>query len=334
MSGHEKFVVLGSCCFSGACFVDHILRDNPGAEVVGINRSPEYHEIFLPYRPIAGNRFRFHQMDLNRDLDEVVKVIYGFQPDYIVNFAAQGMVGQSWEHPEHWFRTNALAVVNLADRLKGMEGLRRYVQVSTPEIYGTSSRKMDEHTPLSPSSPYAASKAAGDLGLIPYFKIHEFPVVFTRASNVYGAHQQLYRVIPRTIINIKEGTRFPLHGSGRAVKPYIHIRDVCRATLLVARLGQNGEVYHISPDGEGISIFGLVEMICAKMGAKIEDCCALADERVGQDIVTALDSTKLRQAFGWRPSVELDAGVDEVIRWVEDHFDVIRQLPKEYTHRP
>ena len=204
MTNPEKFIVIGSNCFSGACFVDYVLGDNPDSQVIGISRSPEKEDFFLPYKSKGSNRFHFHALNLNNQLDEIVSVIKEFRPDYIVNFSAQGMVAQSWDNPDQWFKTNGIALMSLADRLKQENYLKRFVQISTPEVYGSCSGHIKEDAPLNPSTPYAASKACGDLSLIPYHKNYDFPVVFTRATNVYGAHQQLYRIIPRTMIYIKQ----------------------------------------------------------------------------------------------------------------------------------
>ena len=170
--------------------------------------------------------------------------------------------------------------------------------------------------------------------LIPFYKNYNFPVVFTRATNVYGAHQQLYRIIPRTVIYIKKDKKIRLQGGGKAVKSYIHIRDVCAATLQIARNGTNGEIYHISPDGEGISIVDLVSMICAKMGRPLDDCVTMVDERLGQDAFYLIDSNKLRESLGWKPQISLEKGVAEVIDWVEENFDEILKYPGEYVHKP
>lgn len=334
MSNPEKFIVIGSNCFSGACFVDYVLGENLDSHVTGISRSPEKEDFFLPYTSKGQDRFRFHSLNLNTQLEEIVSVIQEVRPDYIVNFSAQGMVAQSWDNPEQWFQTNGMALMNLADRLKEESYLKRFVQISTPEVYGSCSGHITEDAPLNPSTPYAASKASGDLSLIPYHKNFNFPVVFTRATNVYGAHQQLYRIIPRTVIYIRQNKKIQLQGGGKAVKSYIHIRDVCAATLQIARNGKNGEIYHISPDGEGISILDLVSLICAKMGRPLDDCVTMVGERLGQDAFYLIDSNKLRDTLGWRPRIPLEKGIAEVIDWVEENFDSIQKCPLEYTHQP
>ena len=200
-------LIIGSNSFSGAHYVDYCLRHS-NVPVLGISRSAEPHEAYLPYKWGSGHeRFRFHQLNLNDDLDAIADLVAQARPAWIVNFAAQGMVDQSWDNPEHWFRTNTLGHIALHDRLRKFGFIRKYVQISTPEIYGNTASAVSEDAPMNPSTPYAASKAACDMSLKTFYARYGFPVVFTRAANVYGPGQQLYRIIPRTIVGVH--TRFP-----------------------------------------------------------------------------------------------------------------------------
>jgi dTDP-glucose 4,6-dehydratase len=333
MAEKERIIVIGSNSFSGASFVSYALEENAETIVAGISRLAEYDDIFLPYKENNSFRFTFHCLDLNLHLEEIIDVIKNFRPDYIVNFSAQGMVGQSWEAPEQWFRTNCIALMNLANALKEEKYLKRFVQISSPEVYGSCQGTITEDAQLSPSTPYAASKAAGDLSLLPFFKNFNFPLVFTRATNVYGPHQALYRIIPRSIISIKNGDRIPLHGGGVAVKSFIHIRDVCVATLAIARKGESGQVYHISPENGDISIKEVVRLICEKLEKSFDSSVEIMDERLGQDAFYIIDSTKIRKELGWKPTIGFEQGLNEVISWVEKNFDELLKHPREYIHR-
>lgn len=156
----KKVLVIGSNSFSGADFIDYLL-DLKEYEVMGVSRSPEKSSLFLPYKRKNSPHFRFHQIDLNQDLQKLFELLEKFQPEYIVNFAAQSEVAPSWEHPEHWFQTNAVALTKLANGLKDCSFLKKYVHISSPEVYGTCVGNISEDAPLNPSTPYAASKAAG-----------------------------------------------------------------------------------------------------------------------------------------------------------------------------
>ena len=330
----EKIAVIGSNSFSGASFVRHCLTQ--GLSVLGASRSPELAACFLPYKWVPAAEqggFHFVQADLNHDLDGLVAALEKFSPDYVVNFAAQGMVAQSWDIPEHWYQTNVVANVKFHDRLRKARWLKKYVHVSTPEVYGSTSGLIDETALFNPSTPYAASRAACDLHLRTFLNQHKFPVAWTRAANVYGPGQQLYRIIPRTILSIKLGQKLSLHGGGYSVRSFIHIADVADATLRIARSAPAGETYHLSTP-HNISIRHLVETTCRMMGADFQSVVEITDDRPGKDAAYLLDSAKARSTFGWTDAVTLETGIAETIRWVDQHFEEIKRQPIDYIHKP
>ena len=324
--------VLGSNSFSGASFTDYLLRQ--GVRVVGVSRSHESLPVFLPYRwSQRDGEFRFHQCDLNKDLDRLMGIIRAERPEYVVNFAAQSMVGESWKHPEHWFMTNVVSTVRLHDRLRQCDFLRRYVHVTTPEVYGSTAGFIREDAPFNPSTPYAVSRAAGDMSLRSFIEAYQFPAVFTRAANVYGPGQQLYRIIPRTILFVLLGRKLQLHGGGVSRRAFIHMEDVSDATWRIAREAPVGEVYHISTN-EIVTVRELVERICARLGVRFEDHVEVVGERLGKDAAYMLDSTKLRESLGWRDRVSLDEGIGQCIDWVRKNLEVLKQQPLDYVHKP
>jgi dTDP-glucose 4,6-dehydratase len=159
-----RFLVLGSNSFSGATFVDFVARQ--GHEVVATSRSEEAHEAFLPYRwRDHEGRVRFQRIDINHDLDALDALMKAERITHVVNFAAQSMVGQSWLNPDHWMMTNVVSAVRLHDRLRAQPSLERYVHVTTPEVYGSTDGWVKEDAPFNPSTPYAVSRAAGDMSL-------------------------------------------------------------------------------------------------------------------------------------------------------------------------
>jgi dTDP-glucose 4,6-dehydratase len=329
----EKVAIIGSNSFSGASFVRHCLEQ--GLDILGASRSEELADCFLPYKwlPAEARRgFRFVRADLNHDLDSLLEALNEFRPEYVVNFAAQGMVAQSWLTPEHWYQTNVVANVKFHDQLRKCTWLRKYVHVSTPEVYGNTSGLIDETAPFNPSTPYAVSRAACDLHLRTFLNQHKFPVVWTRAANVYGPGQQLYRIIPRTILSIRRGQKLSLHGGGHSVRSFIHIADVAEATLRIARSAPPGECYHLSTS-RNLSIRELVETICRLMDSDFESVVKVTDDRPGKDAAYLLDSTKVRCTLSWDDSISLEAGITETIRWFDDHEHEIRRQPLDYMHK-
>lgn len=332
MTGEVKFLVLGSNSFSGATFCDFLAEQ--GYDVLATSRSPEPHQALLPYRwRDRPGSVRFQISDINRDLDALDDLLRRERPTHVVNFAAQSMVGESWANPDHWMMTNVVSTVRLHERLRKLDFLDRYVQVTTPEVYGSTEGWVREDQPFNPSTPYAVSRAAADLSLRTYFVQYGFPVVSTRAANVYGPGQQLYRIIPRTIVAALGGQKLRLDGGGKSVRVFIHMRDVSNATLKVALYGRPGECYHISGT-EPISIRGLVELILDRLGKDFDACVEVGPERPGKDTAYMLNSSKLRTELGWTDDVSLAAGIDETIEWARRFSDVLPALPIRYEHKP
>lgn len=326
-----KVVVLGANSFSGQDFIDHLL-DDPSYEVVGISRSPERGALFLKYRTRADlPRYRYYRLDMNRDTGDLLALLDREQPEAIVNFAAQSEVAPSWDHPEHWFQTNTVALARIVNHLRRQTYLQRYVHISSPEAYGACVGRVTEDAPLNPSTPYAASKAAADFLLKTYAKQFGFPLLTVRATNVYGARQQLFKIIPRSAIYLKLGRTIELHGGGRAVKSYIHIRDVSRGEKLVLERGRVGQLYHLSPDG-GVEVREVVRLMCDRLGVRFENATRAVEERPGQDAAYVIDSTRARTELGWRPTMALDAGLNEVVDWVNEYWSEIQGKPLEYRH--
>jgi len=330
----KKVVVIGSNSFSGSHLVDYIL-ENTDDKVIGISRSPEYKPIFLPYlyKKDKPKKFQFYQLDINKDLKKIFSIIDKEKPEIIVNFAAQGEVQHSWEHPDHWFRTNCLGMVNLTNGLRDMGFLKKYVHISTPEVYGSCEGSVKEDLNYyNPSTPYAASKASGDLFILSLAKTWDFPFIIIRSTNVYGRHQQLYRIMPRAMIYLKLGKKIMLHGGGEAIKSFIHIKDVARGIFKAYNSDKIKELYHLSPDGGGDSIKNIVEKICNKMGYDFERSVIKTKDRKGQDARYVIDSEKARNNLKWKPIVNFDEGLDEMINWIEENWEEILKEPLEYIH--
>ena len=196
-----KVLVIGSNSFSGSNFTSYLLRRD--YEVLAISRSEEINDVFLPYRWTKRNisNLSFIQLDVNKDLDEIIRKIKAFRPTYIVNFAAQGMVAESWKKPEDWYQTNLVSQVKLHDCLRKFDFIENFVNFSTPEVYGSTDGWIKESYVFAPNTPYATSRSACDLHLMTFYRNYGFPVTFTRAANVFGEGQQLYRIVPKTIIS-------------------------------------------------------------------------------------------------------------------------------------
>ncbi|MEI6417306.1 MAG: GDP-mannose 4,6-dehydratase, partial [Verrucomicrobiota bacterium] len=254
------------------------------------------------------------------------KTIAAYQPDYVINFAAQRRALKNTQGIEEWHRTNLFSNAQLHDHLKHCSFLKKYVHVSTPEVYGHCQELATESNSFNPSTPHATSRAACEWHLNTIFKNDRFPVVFTRAANVYGPGQQTHRIIPRAILSILLGKKIPLHGGGHAVRSFIHIDDVVSGTLKTARQGAPGEAYHLSTN-RFISIRDLVALICTRMNVNLEDVITLAEDRPGKDAAYLLDNSKSHRELQWHPNIELEEGIDSVIAWVQEWLPALKNHP-------
>jgi dTDP-glucose 4,6-dehydratase len=237
--------------------------------------------------------------------DEVVLCKhYGSDPacDYVVNFASKSLVEESWKNPLAWVRANVHDFTDLLEATRWLD-IKKFVHVSTPEVYGSTPYWYLEDERFDPTTPYAVSRLAGDMMLKAYFKAYGFPMLITRTANIYGPGQQSHRIIPKAIQYKKEGKVLPLHGDGWSQRSFIHIKDACEATYLLCKEGLLGETYHISTK-EVHWIRELVTMI----GCETKN----EEDRLGKDSAYLLNSDKIRR-LGWQDKVTLEQGLCELL---------------------
>ena len=273
----EKFLILGANSFYGSNFAK--LVEERGDEAVCFSK-PE--------------------LDIDDDLEPLEHRIHLSCPHYVINFISRSLVVESWLRPAKWARTNLESTTLLLELLHGW-AIRKFIHVSTPEVYGSVDAWVTEDQRFNPSTPYAVTRAAGDMMLKAFYKAYGFPMVITRTANIYGPGQPDHRIVTRALGCKKRGDTLMLDGAGNSIRCFIHVRDACEATYLVAKNGKVGETYHIS-GWNPISIRGLVDLIGCKW--------ARAPERLGKDYAYMLDSTKIRK-FGWQDKINLMDGLAE-----------------------
>ena len=326
-----KFVVIGSNSFSGSHFVSKLIDEKH--QILGISRSTEYEKVFTPYSwKVDRSDFTFIKADLNKDNLLISKKIKEFDPEIIINFAAQSMVAQSWDFPQDWYQTNVVSLSLLIDEIRKLPSLRKYVHVTTPEVYGSTTDWISENSQFSPSTPYAVSRAAGDMHLLAMYRAKNFPVVFTRTANVYGPGQALYRIVPKTILSALLNRNLRLEGGGTSRRSFIHIDDASEATYRVARLGALGQTYHISTN-ELISIKQLVQKIFEKTNGDFAKNVVEIEDRVGKDLGYFLDSSKIRKELNWQSKVSLDEGLKQTILWATENLQELSVKSLNYEHK-
>jgi dTDP-glucose 4,6-dehydratase len=305
-----------------------------GIDVRGYSRSPQPDQRFLPYawRPLPG-KFVFTQVDLNHQLGDLVRDLCSYRPKVIVNFASQCMVNESWQYPEQWMQTNVVALTSLVRAMAGCDFLERYIHFTTPEVYGPTAGWVKESFDFKPSTPYAASRAAGDWVVKMWLDQYGLPAIFTRAANIYGEGQQLYRIIPKTLLFAMRSRKIPLHGGGTSVRSFVHMDDVSDALLRIIAAGTIGASYHISPD-ESVSIRVLVEMIGSLANVPPDRLYEIVGDRLGKDQAYLLDAGFIRDSLGWAPAISLAEGLERCYQWVSlNQQDFSASDATSYIHK-
>jgi dTDP-glucose 4,6-dehydratase len=242
------------------------------------------------------------------------------------------MVAQSWDFPDHWYQTNVVGLAKLGSLLLKEKTIKKFVHFTTPEVYGSTSGLLKESFDFAPSTPYAVSRAAGDWHLKCLLENYGFPVIFTRAANVYGPGQQLYRIIPKTLLSALTGHKLPLEGGGKSLRSFIHMNDVSSALSVIMTEGKVGDSYHISTN-EIVSIYDLVNTLSLLLKTSVDELVEQAPERPGKDFAYQLSSEKLRIELGWSDKTPLQVGLANTLTWIESNLDTLRVLPTTYSHK-
>ena len=327
----NKVLVTGGAGFIGSNFIYYLLNKEKDITVVNLD--------LLTY---AGNlenlaecendpRYHFVKGDI-RDRALLQDLFAQYDIDTVVHFAAESHVDRSITEPEVFLTTNILGTQALLDAAKAYwkiepdnkysreyrEGVR-YLQVSTDEVYGALGKTgmFTETTPLSPNSPYSASKASADLMVRAYYQTFGLPVNITRCSNNYGPYQFPEKLIPLMIHNAENDKSLPVYGDGMQIRDWLHVKDHCAAIWTVLKKGKIGEVYNVGGNNEKANI-EIVKLILQSLG-KGEDLITYVQDRPGHDRRYAIDNTKITTELGWKPQYTFEQGIAETIAWYLEH---------------
>lgn len=249
------------------------------------------------------------------DEESFKKAVEEFQPDAIVNFAAETHVDRSINEPAPFIRTNILGVFTILEVLRSLKHDILLLHMSTDEVYGDlwgTDRYALEDDPLNPSSPYSASKASGDLLIKAYGRTYGIRYRIMRPSNNYGPYQHPEKLIPRSIIRLIHGKPPVLYGEGSQVRDWLHVEDTARAILTVLEKGSDYEVYNIC--GGMFATVREVVIKVLKAMEKPEDYIIYGKPRPGEDRRYAMKCNKIRE-LGWRPLIQLDQGLESTVKW-------------------
>lgn len=312
-----KLLVTGGAGFIGSCFIRMLAKVRPAYTILNIDK--------LTY---AGNVENLETIDGHEnyhficgdicDRALVQQSIRHYGIEAVIHFAAESHVDRSIQDSYAFMKTNILGTHQLLELTRELK-LKRFVQVSTDEVYGSLAANgyFTEQSLLAPNSPYAASKTSADLLVRAYFKTYKLPVMITRCSNNYGPYQYPEKLIPLFIIRALENKPLPVYGDGLYVRDWIHTEDHCRALLEVLERGKEGEVYNIGARCEktNLDIAHRILDILKKPRSLLQT----VEDRPGHDRRYAIDPTKIERELGWRPQFHLDDELPQLIEWYQKH---------------
>lgn len=310
-----KVAVTGGAGFIGSNLVRKLVAIRPDWRIVVLDLLTYAGNIEDISDLLDAGKVAFEKIDIT-DRHALSALFEREKFEFIFHLAAESHVDRSILGADAFVRTNVLGTQVLIDCARAT-GCKRFVHISTDEVYGSlgPSGKFFETTPLDPTSPYAASKAASDLMVLAAVKTHKFPAIVTRCTNNYGPYQFPEKFIPLFVTNAVESKDLPLYGDGRNIRSWIHVSDHCDGLIAVAERGRVGEVYNIGADSDGerenIEVAHKILDILGKPKSLIK----LVGDRPAHDRRYAVDCSKIAAELGWRPRISFEDGIKETITW-------------------
>ena len=315
-----KIIVTGGAGFIGGNFVHMMVNTYPNDHIICVD-ALTYAGNLETLEPIRDKKnFTFVKADI-ADRNAIYDIFETYNPDVVINFAAESHVDRSIENPEIFLRTNVIGTAVLMDACRKY-GIQRFHQVSTDEVYGDLPLDrpdlfFTEETPIHTSSPYSSSKASADLLVLAYYRTYGLPVTISRCSNNYGPYHFPEKLIPLMITNALENKRLPVYGKGENVRDWLYVEDHCEAIDLIVRKGRVGEIYNIGGHNEHTNL-SVVKGILSILG-KDESLIEYVTDRPGHDLRYAIDPTKVSKELGWLPKTSFEEGIKKTVQWYLDN---------------
>lgn len=309
----KKILITGGAGFIGSNFINYILKSRNDYFIINLDKLT-YAGNLENLKEVESNKnYTFVKGDItNSDLVNYIFEKYSIK--YVINFAAESHVDRSISGSEVFFSTNVIGTNVLLEASKRYE-VERFLQISTDEVYGSlgAAGLFTEQTPLSPNSPYSASKAASDMMVQAFHHTYGLPVVITRCSNNYGPYQFPEKLIPLMILNSLQNKKLPVYGDGMNVRDWIYVIDHNKAVELVFEKGRIGEVYNIGASNEMPNL-EIIKLILKNLN-RSEELIQFVKDRPGHDRRYAIDSTKIQTELGWKPEFNFDSAIQHTIEW-------------------
>ena len=318
-----KLLVTGGLGFIGSNFITKILEEKSDFEIVNIDAQLHGADKRNLSRIENNENYEFVNGNITnkRLMEELIS-----KCDAVVNFAAESFVDRSINDANPFLVSNIRGTFTILDIITKQK--KRMIQISTDEVFGSLSKgSADEQTKFNPSSPYAATKAAAELLINSFSITHNSDVVITRCTNNYGPRQFPEKLIPKTIILAKQERSIPIYGNGKNLRDWIFVDEHCDAVYEILINGKVGQAYNISANNE-ISNVQIVHKILEIMG-KSNDLIEFVEDRPGHDQRYSLDSSKIKNEFGWSTKINFEEGIRKTIEWYEKNFSYYESISNE-----
>ncbi len=313
----KTIMILGSHSFSGACFMNMILKKNT-YNIISVFNSRKKN--LPPYTKYIDSNFESYKINLLKDINKLTDIVLKKRPNYIIDFASNCNVDLSWKDTEKITKINFLNKINFIKKINNSKFLKKYIYISTPEIFGSSYNFINENTTkFNPTSPYATSKLSFELFLKNYFKTFKFPLIISRFSNFYGEYQNKNRLIPKIINCILKKQKFTLQGKGDFLRSYIYIEDVCNGLEKIVQKGEPGNNYHFSTN-QFFTTTQVIKLICKKYGLNFRSFIKYGKSRISQDKCYKLECKLTKKNLNWKPSYSLDHGIDKIYSYYKNRL--------------
>jgi len=275
------------------------------------------------------DRVSFYRQDIV-DLEGLEEVFERERPEVVVHYAAETHVDRSILDPDAFVKANVIGTFNLL-RLSLKYGVRKFVHISTDEVYGElpldGDLKFVEDSPLRPNSPYSASKASAEMLVRSFVETYGLPAVVIRASNAYGPWQYPEKLIPLSVARLLSNEKIPVYGTGRNVRTWLFVEDFTEAVLKVMEKGREGEIYNVGSNEEKRNLEVIRKLL--ELLNKSEEFMEFVPDRPGHDLRYAVDITKIRRELGWKPKVDFEEGMRRTVEWYLENRDWLLEKKRE-----
>lgn len=329
----EKILILGTSSFGGASTANFLLSKN--YSVLGTYRRRK-NKLYQPYvRNSKIKNFREFKIDFdsNKDISKLISIIKLFKPKYIIDFASICMVNESWNYPENYFRSNLEKKSIFIKKLSNINFLKKYIYISTPEIFGSNNKPIRENsTNFNPSTPYAISKLAFEMLLTSFGKQLNFPYIICRFSNFFGIGQPNYRLIPKVFMSILSKKKFFLDGKGNSKRNFIYSEDFANGIYKTIKYGKVRNKYHFSSN-KYYTIKKVVQIIYNLKSLNYNNFVKYKKDRKGKDQNYTLDCKKTKKNLGWKAQIDLEASLKKINFFYEKNYNKLKKLELKYKDK-